>query len=86
MGVLRDYSTSGIQRNTRTMKLLYTALITLLMPSMLQASAMIDRKALVQRHNITFTKPNPAEIPQVGYGGARWKTGESCRCTNDECP
>ena len=28
----------------------------------------IDRKAVVQRHNIVFAKPNPAEIPQVGNG------------------
>ena len=28
----------------------------------------IDRKALVERHNITFKKPNPAEVPQVGNG------------------
>lgn len=29
---------------------------------------MIDRKTVVTRHNITFTEPTPAEIPQVGNG------------------
>ena len=32
------------------------------------AAAPIDRKALVERHNVTFTEVNPAEVPQVGNG------------------
>ena len=50
------------------MNYLLIASIVLLIPVMLQAVPPIDRKALVERHTITFTRPNPAEIPQVGNG------------------
>jgi hypothetical protein len=47
---------------------MHRLLIVLLMPSIVLAVESIDRRALIERHNITFTKPNPAEIPQVGNG------------------
>ncbi len=50
------------------MKLLCVFLSTLLMPVMLWADRPIDRKALVERHNFILTRPDPAEIPQVGNG------------------
>lgn len=50
------------------MKFLFTPLIKRLMPDGLPAAPSIDRKALVERHTITFTKPDPAEILQVGNG------------------
>ena len=43
-------------------------LIVLSIPSFVFATEPLNRKALVERHNIIFTKPNPAEIPQVGNG------------------
>ena len=52
----------------RNMNYLLIALIVLLIPVMLQAIPPIDRKALVERHTIMFTRPDPAEIPQVGSG------------------
>ncbi len=42
--------------------------IFLLMSLPLMATEPIDRKALVERHNITFTLANPTEILQVGNG------------------
>ncbi len=42
--------------------------IFLLMSLPLMATEPIDRKALVERHNITFTLADPAEIPQIGNG------------------
>ncbi len=55
-------------KETMSMGLLHRFLIVLLMPSIVLAAESIDRRALVERHNITFTQSNSAEIPQVGNG------------------
>ena len=48
--------------------LLFSALTLPSLPATIHGAPSIDRKALVDRHNILFTEVNPAEIPQVGNG------------------
>ncbi len=52
----------------KNMKPTFALSIAALMPAMLNAAAPIDRKALVERHNIVITRADPAEVPQVGNG------------------